>query len=96
MPIPCRGGEQRFDGSLLQWLNGKARSSPGGRCVFSSPSLRASQTIGGGRAQYCRFRVFTGACPVTLARHVLCAYFDAWHAHVLSRVPSRILLLWVR
>lgn len=41
------------------------------------------------------FRIFTGACPVALARHVLCAYFDAWHAHVLSRVPSRVFLLWV-
>jgi hypothetical protein len=47
----------------------------------------------GERASSCT--AFAGARPVALARHVLFADFDAWDAYVLSRVPSRDLLLWV-
>jgi hypothetical protein len=37
-----------------------------------------------------------GACTDALARRVFFANVDAWHAHVLPRVPPRIFLLWLR
>ena len=39
--------------------------------------------------------VFAGAHPVALARHIFFADVDPRHAHVLSRLPPWVLLLWV-
>ena len=59
------------------------------------PSLREAQTTGGSKSLILLFSCFAGACPVALARRILFAHFLAWHAHVLSRVPSPVFLLWV-
>jgi hypothetical protein len=63
---------------------------------LSPPSLREAQTMGGRKNSILSYLCFfVGPCAVALARHVLFVQFDAWHAHVLSHLPSRGFLLWV-